>query len=76
MDHADFVAEDLVEGLFKAHVGIDFKVVARAQAHARRPLADVEAAVVAQVETAVERAGAGRFDQALGHAAAGAWCRA
>ncbi|MNI60942.1 hypothetical protein D3C73_1161850 [compost metagenome] len=74
VNHSDFITQGLIEGLFKAHVGIDFKVVPRTQAHAGRPLARVETTVVAQVKAAVERAGGRRLHQPLRHAAA--WCGA
>ena len=70
MDHPQFIAQGLVEGLLETHVRIHFQVAGGADAHARRPLADVPAAVVGQVQAAVERTAAGRLDQALGHAAA------
>ncbi|MNI70937.1 hypothetical protein D3C73_1267780 [compost metagenome] len=61
----------MVEGLFKTHVGVDLEVFPWADAHAGRPLAHVETAVVAQVQATVERADGRGFDQALGHAAGG-----
>ena len=72
MDHPQLVTQGLVERVFVTQVGVDFEVGAGLDTHRRRPLADVPATVVGQVQAAMKgRAGAGGFDQALGHAAAG-----
>src|SRR5690606_6543798 len=64
--------QGFVERFFKAHVRIDFERAVRRDTGTGRPLAEVKAAVVSQVQTALEsRVAAGGCDQPLRHGAAG-----